>query len=382
MKITGVKGYALDFPQNPPWGYSKGWVDSAPLGLIEVQTDQGLIGWGEAYGPPGPVLRMIDDFCDDVVVGFDLYRTEALWATLRHHARDHSQSGVALAAISALDIACWDIKGKALGVPVCTLLGGAVREKLDCYASAIRYTREDNDDTVADPLPLVERFFEAGYGAVKMAIGLLDLASDVERVRRVRAHLPDNVGLILDANHAYTVRAAKRLVGLIGDLDILWLEDPLPQEDIPGYQLLRKATAMPLASGETLATRSGFREALLAGVFDVMLPEVGLAGGLTEAAKVWDVAATFGVECTPHGYAGAVGTAAAVHLAASRCAQPWPGAPAPLPFEWTPAPGDRFGDIATDPLRCTNGEVEVPLDRPGLGIDINRDARQKCLRVE
>ncbi len=212
---------------------------------------------------------------------------------------------------------------------------------------------------------------------MKMAIGLLDLTSDVKHIRRMHEHLPDDVGLTLDATHAYTARTAKRLVQLISDLDILWLEDPLPQEDIPGYQALRKANAMPLASGETLATRSGLGEALLGGVFDVVLPEVGRAGGLTEAANIWDVAATFGVDCTPHGYAGAVGTAAAVHLAASRCAQPWPPAPAPLPFERTPAPGNRFGDIATDPLRCTDGEIEVPLDRPGLGIDINRGALQK-----
>ncbi len=116
-------------------------MSSAPLALIEVQTDRDLIGWGEAYGPSGPVLRMVDDLCNDVVVGCDPYRTEALWATLRHHARDHSQSGVALAAISALDIACWDIRGKALGVPVCTLLRGVVRENFVCYASTIRFLR-------------------------------------------------------------------------------------------------------------------------------------------------------------------------------------------------------------------------------------------------
>ncbi len=121
---------------------------------------------------------------------------------------------------------------------------------------------------------------------MKMAIGLLDLTSDVKHIRRMHEHLPDDVGLTLDATHAYTARTAKRLVQLISDLDILWLEDPLPQEDIPGYQALRKANAMPLASGETLATRSGLGEALLGGVFDVVLPEVGRAGGLTEAANI------------------------------------------------------------------------------------------------
>jgi D-galactarolactone cycloisomerase len=375
MKITKIDTYPLDFPQDPPWGYSKGWVSNAPALLIEVHTDEGISGWGEGYGPPLPAAEMIRALCEPVTIGADPFCTEDLWSRLIHDARDFSSSGTALAAISAIDIACWDIKGKALDVPVCKLLGGPVRTELECYASAVRYVHKSaGAGELADPADLALKFVEEGYGALKIAVGMLDLAEDIERVRRVREALPDDVQVMVDANQAYTSRQAAEMAKQLEELGIAWFEDPLPPEDIPGWQSLKPRVAIPLAGGETLSTRMGYRDFLSQRLVDIILPETGLAGGLTECKKIVDMAYAFGVECTPHGYASAVGTAAAVHLASALPHQPSDVASRLLPFEFAPDPFNRISDLLVDPFEITGGVLKVPLDRPGLGIDINRDA--------
>ena len=380
MKITRIDGYPLDFPQDPPWGYAKGWVSSAPALIIEVYTDEGLSGLGEAYGPPRAVHAMVRSLCEPLAVGADPFGTESLWARMVHEARDFTTSGAALAAISAIDIACWDIKGKALGVPVCTLLGGPVRRALPCYASAIRYLRDPStSDELADPARTASSFANQGFGAMKMAIGLLEPTRDLERVKRVRESLGPDVDLIVDANQAYQVRQAADVGRALEDLGVLWFEEPLAPDDLPGLTALRKRLRVPLAGGEALATRAGFRRVISRHLLDIIVLETGLAGGLTECRKILDMAQAFGIESTMHGYASVVGTAAALHLAA---AMPPPASPAPwtmLPFEYAPEPFSRSGDLALEPLVCREGVIEVPLDRPGLGVELDRDALERRL---
>jgi D-galactarolactone cycloisomerase len=375
MKITHIEGYPLDFPQRPAWGYAKGWVESAPALLIEVQTDEGISGWGEGYGPPIPILAMIRSLCEPVVIGADPFRTEALWARLYHEARDFAASSTALAAISAIDIACWDIKGKALNVPVCTLLGGPVRTALPCYAASVRYLRnEDDSNKLADPVELALQFVGQGFKAMKVTVGLLDPQEDLKRVQRVREALSSEIDLMIDANHAYTARQATAVGQALQEMNVIWFEDPLPPDDLPGYESLRARLILPLAGGEALTTRAGYREVLTRRLFDIVLPETGLAGGLTECKKIVDMAYAFGVECTPHGYAAIVGTAAAMHLAAALPPQPSPTRPNLLPFEYAPEPFSRLGDFALQPLELRDGVLHVPLDRPGLGVELDRDA--------
>ena len=384
MKITRVDAYALDFPQEPAWAYAKGWVSSAPALLVEVHTDEGITGWGEGYGPPQPIAAMLRSLCEPVVIGADPFRTEDLWQRLVHDARDFAASSTAMAAISAIDIACWDIKGKALGVPVCALLGGAVRSALPCYGSAVRYLRKPGAaanssaaQDLADPVDLALQFAGLGFGAIKMTVGLLPVAADLERARRVREALPATVGLMVDANHAYNVRQATQVGLALQDLAVLWLEDPLPPEDLPGYEVLRQRLSLPLAGGEALIGRSGYREVLVRHLLDIILPETGLAGGLTECKKIVDMAYAFGIEATPHGYASAVGTAAALHLAASLPYQPSPTQPDLLPFEYAPAPFSRVADLPLLPFDFHDGVIQVPLDRPGLGVEVDREALKR-----
>tara|TARA_B100001123_G_scaffold412630_1_gene510093 strand:- start:6270 stop:7424 length:1155 start_codon:yes stop_codon:yes gene_type:complete len=375
VKITSIDKYPLDFRQDPAWGYSKGWVSNAPALLIEVHTDEGISGWGEGYGPPLPVAEMINALCEPVTIGADPFRTEDLWGRLVHDARDFSKSGTALAAISAIDIACWDIKGKVLGVPVCSLLGGPVRTELDCYASTVRYLRKSpGSEELADPAELALKFVGDGYRALKIAVGMLDLTEDIDRVQRVCESVSEDVRVMVDANQAYTCRQAVEMAKSLAELGVTWFEDPLPPDDLPGWRSLKSRADISLAGGETLSSRTGFRDFLSLRLVDIILPETGLAGGLTECKKIMDMAYAFGVECTPHGYASAVGTAAAIHLASALPHQPSSTASRLLPFEFAPDPFNRIADLLTDPFEISDGVLRVPLDRPGLGIEINRGA--------
>jgi D-galactarolactone cycloisomerase len=375
MKITSIDTFPLSFPQDPEWGYSKGWVTNAPALLIEVHTDEGISGWGEGYGPPMPVAEMIRDLCEPVVIGADPTMNEALWSRLIHDARDFSSSGTALAAISAIDIACWDIKGKSLGVPVCRLLGGPVRTELECYASAVRYLRASpGSEDLADPADLATRFVSEGFGAIKVAVGMLDQKEDLDRVQKVVEAIPGGVRVMVDANQAYTCRQAVEMAGALRDLGVTWFEDPLSPDDIPGWRSLRSRVDIPLAGGETLSTRAGYRDFLSDRLLDIILPETGLAGGLTECKKIVDMAYAFGVECTPHGYASAVGTAAAIQLASALPYQPSAVSSMLLPFEFAPEPFGRVADLLVEPFELSGGTLKVPLDRPGLGIEIDRQA--------
>lgn len=385
MKIVDIHTYILDFPQSPAWGYAKGWVDSAPAVLVELVTEDGLSGFGEAYGPSKAVAGAVESLCRPLAVGANPLHTERLWSTLYHHACDFGASGAVMAAISAVDIACWDIKGKAMGVPVSLLLGGGVRGELECYASTLRYLQHDSNGVgtpeagLNDPVELAQQFQALGFRAIKMAVGLLAPKEDVRRVERVRQALPDTVQLMVDANHAYSVRHALYVGTALQDMGIQWFEDPLPPDDLPGYESLRARLRLPLAGGEALSTRAGYREVLTRRIFDILLPETGLAGGLTECKKIVDMAYAFGVECTPHGYTSAIGTAAAMHLAAAMPFQPSPVRPSFLPFEIAPPPFSRLGNYVTPPFEFADGKLRVPDHLPGLGVEIDRLLLQRSL---
>jgi D-galactarolactone cycloisomerase len=195
----------------------------------------------------------------------------------------------------------------------------------------------------------------------------------------VREALPASVALMVDANHAYAARQAVAMGLALQDLDVAWFEDPLPPDDLPGYETLQRRLTIPLAGGEALAGRAGYREVLVRRLLDIIQPETGLAGGLTECKKIADMAHTFGVECTPHGYASAVGTAAALHLAAALPFQNSPVRPDWLPFEYAPGPFNRIDSLLANPLELSEGVLQVPLDRPGLGVEIDRQALQRML---
>ncbi len=372
MKITDVRTHVLEAPLSQPFAYARAWYASRTASIVEIVTDAGLTGWGECYGPARLTAAVVESF-RPLLVGADPLRTDWLWQEIYARYRDHGQKGVVIEGLSGVDIALWDLKGKAFGVPVHRLMGGPIRTSVEAYATGL-YRRETGDPEAY----LVEEaldYVAQGFRAVKLKVGF-GIEEDARITRALRRGLGPDVRLMIDANHAYDAVAAIRLGRKVEDLDIGWFEEPVPPEDLAGYRAVRDALSIPVAGGECEFTRYGCREVLLSRSIDILQPDTCAAGGLSECKKIADMAAAFGVRYVPHVWGTGIALAAALQLIAVL-----PQAPSSLnpiepllEFDRTEHPIRQA--ILTRPLDHENGRVRVP-DGPGLGIEIDRDALER-----
>ncbi|SDD37611.1 D-galactarolactone cycloisomerase [Bradyrhizobium brasilense] len=370
MKITGVRTHILEAALSQPFGSSRAWYDTRGSMLVEIETDQDIVGWGECYGPARMTAAVVDALVPRLI-GKDPLFTEHLWQMIYGGLRDHGQKGVVIQALSGIDIALWDIKGKHFGVPVQQLLGGAQRSELVAYATGLlrrkahdpmRYLAEEAAGYVAE-----------GFSALKLKVGF-GVEEDAAATRAVREAIGPAVKLMVDANQAYDSVAAIRLGRMIEQHDISWFEEPVPPEDIAGYRAVKAALSIPIAGGECEFTRFGFRDLFVSRALDIAQPDTCAAGGLTECKKIADMAEAFGVRYTPHVWGTGIAIAASLQLLAVLPSHtPFSlAALAPmLEFDRTEYPIRQA--ILTAPIEHTRGIVLVP-DGPGLGIEINRKA--------
>jgi D-galactarolactone cycloisomerase len=372
MKIAEVRTHVLEAPLSQPFAYARAWYASRTASLVEIVTDEGLTGWGECYGPARLTAAVVESF-RPLLVGVDPLRSDWLWQEIYARFRDHGQKGVVIEGLSGVDIALWDIKGKAFGVPVHRLMGGPIRTSVEAYATGL-YRRESGDPEAY----LVEEALDyaaQGFRAVKLKVGF-GIEEDARITRALRRALGPDIRLMIDANHAYDAVAAIRLGRKVEDLDIGWFEEPVPPEDLAGYRAVRDALTIPVAGGECEFTRYGFREVLLSRAIDILQPDTCAAGGLSECKKIADMAAAFGVRYVPHVWGTGIALAAALQLIAVL-----PQAPSSLnpiepllEFDRTEHPIRQA--ILTTPIEHESGLVRVP-DGPGLGIEIDRDALER-----
>jgi len=336
--------------------------------LVKLVTDTGLVGWGEAKAPVAPEVaqRIIEGLLADLVVGADPFDVEVLWermyASMR--LRGHS-SGFLLEAISGVDIALWDLIGKATGQPIHKLLGGAYRERIKVYASGVPATRHGPgtpqwEHMLATARGLVER----GFLGLKMGIGM-GVETDVRCVEAVREAVGPDVAIFTDAAGNYDVSQSILLGRELERLGVGFLEAPLPHEFFDGYAAVAQALAIPVAN-DVLANRFQLLEYLKRGGLDVAQPDVCRAGGITELKRMVVLTDAFGVACTPHVSIGsAVHFAASLHVAAAT--------PNLVPMEYWVGQNPLGDAILKRPvLQVVDGHVAVPAG-PGLGIDIDEE---------
>ncbi|MCC6174375.1 MAG: mandelate racemase/muconate lactonizing enzyme family protein [Chloroflexi bacterium] len=340
MRITDVKTYLV--AANRPGGWAaRNWC------FVEVHTDEGITGIGEASGWPRVIQTAIDDL-RHVVVGEDPTRIERLWQKMFIAMMGHGMTGVVGAgAITGIEIALWDILGKALNRPVCDLLGGRVRDTVRVYAHA---------STVERAQELVGR----GFDALKCS----SLEAPVRLIRDVRRALGEDVDLMTDLHGPpwLSVRDAIRIGQELGEYDILFYEDPVPPENVEALATVAEAIDVPLAAGERVSTIWGFRELIEREILDVIQPDMGRAGGFSQMKKIAGMAEAHHIAVAPHdGSNGPVAEAAAVHLLAS--------IPNCLILEHLEDDVPWRYDVAT-PLAIANSQIEVPT-RPGLGIEFD-----------
>ncbi len=369
MKITDVHAHVLEADLAQPFAYSRMWYAKRMSMIVEIITDDGLTGWGECYGPARINAAVVRELGMHLI-GQDPLRSEYLWHELYARYRDHGQKGVVLQGLSGIDIALWDIKGKAFGQPIHRLMGGPVRDRVKAYATGL-YRRDRPDHTVY----LCEEALESralGFQAMKLKVGF-GIEDDVRAVQAVREAIGPQVGLMIDANHAYDAVEAIRLGRRIEQFDIGWFEEPVPPEDLDGHLAVKAALTIPIATGECEFTRLGFRPLLERRVADYIQPDLCAAGGLSECKKIADMALAYGVRFAPHVWGTGIAVAAAVQLLA--VVPDWtppslnPAEPM-LEFDRTEHPV-RSALLAT-PVAPVDGYVTVPTGS-GLGIEVNRD---------
>jgi D-galactarolactone cycloisomerase len=370
MKITKIRTHVLEAALSQPFAYSRAWYDTRTASLVEIETDSGLTGWGECYGPARMTSAVVAAIAP-WLVGEDPLRTDALWPMVYARLRDHGQKGVVIQGLSGLDIALWDIKGKHFGVPAHRLMGGPLRTEVRAYATGL-YRRKSGD-----PLQYLAEeaagYAAEGFTAVKLKVGF-GVEGDAAVTRAVREAIGPTVALMVDANHALDAVAAIRLGRMIEPYGIGWFEEPVPPEDIAGYREVKAALKIPIAGGECEFTRYGFRDQLVARAVDIVQPDTCAAGGLTECKKIADMSEAFGVRYNPHVWGTGIAIAASLQLLAVLPSHT-PASLAPLEplleFDRTEHPIRQA--ILTEPIEHERGVVRVP-DGPGLGIEVDRKA--------
>ncbi|OSI71056.1 mandelate racemase/muconate lactonizing enzyme family protein [Bradyrhizobium canariense] len=370
MKITGARTHILQATLSQPLASSRAWYDKRTAMLVEIETDQGIVGWGECYGPARITAAVVESVVP-WLIGQDPLRTDYLWQMIYAGLRDHGQKGVVIQGLSGIDIALWDIKGKHFGVPVQQLLGGARRTEFVAYATGL--LRRKTDDQIRSLAEEAAGYVAEGFSAVKLKVGF-GVEEDAVTTRAIREAIGPTAMLMVDANHAYDCVAAIRLGRMIEHHDIGWFEEPVPPEDVAGYLAVRSALSIPIAGGECEFTRFGFRDLFVSRALDIAQPDTCAAGGLSECKKIADMAEAFGVRCNPHVWGTGIAIAASLHLLAVLPPHsPLSLKPIEPMFEFDRTEYPIRQAILVEPIEHTRGIVRVP-DGSGLGIEIDRKA--------
>lgn len=373
--IRKVTCHAVSAPIARPFTSSRGWLyKTRGSCIVEIETQDGIVGWGECYGPAHVAKAFIDTQFGPRIIGRDAFDVEVIWEDLYNRIKDYGSSGMAIAAISGIDIALWDIIGKSCGKPVHKLIGGAYRDTVQAYATGLYFI--DMDRLIEEAVEEAQGYVEDGFTAVKMKIGLGSPKLDLARVAAVRKAIGDDIRLMVDANHCFSVPAAIRLGRELEQLNVEWFEEPISPEDLDGYVEVSRALDMAVAGGENEYTRWGFRDIVSRKAMDIVQPDVCAAGGLSECRKIATLAITHGVECVPHAWGSIIGVAATLHFIAALPDQPPSFRPMPPLFEFEQCENPFRDDLGVEPIVQERGIVAIPTG-PGLGIDINRKVLEK-----
>lgn len=369
MKIESVRTHILDHELDQVFESASMRFDRRQHCLVEIACDDGTIGWGECLGPAGPNAAVVAAYAG-ALTGRDPLETERLWIELYNLLRDQGQRGLTVTALSGIDIALWDIRGKHFGVPVSTLLGGRFRESVRAYATG--GFRKEGLDRVEDMVRETAGYVAEGFHAVKIKIGF-DVDEDLDVIAAVRGAIGADTRFMIDANHGYDVLEAIEVGRLAAEFDVDWFEEPVLPEHLDAYCAVRAGQPLVVAGGETWHGRYGMRDPLARRAVDILQPDICGTGGFSEMRRIADMAAMSGVRLVPHVWGTGVALAASLQFMAALPPNPPRRDPIEpiLEFDRTPNPFRQA--ILTKPIEHVSGIVAVP-DGPGLGIEIDRAA--------
>lgn len=385
MRITGIECHVLMVPDVDPDACSSAQDDF----VVEVRTDEGIVGIGETDTNPWVALACVRARgthnmglgLEEMLIGADPLQPETVWRRLYSGSKMTGRRGAVICAMGAIDMALWDVKGKALGVPVHTLLGGAVKSAITPYASLLPTGR--TLDAYRDSLVAkARRARELGFRAAKMEVVIAGpyahnaLREGDEAIVEVVAACREAVGpdfvMMVDVAYAWSdARAALRVLQRLEPYDVFFVETPLDSDNLDGYAYLHDHSPIRVAAGEWQNTHFEFLDLADRGKVDVLQPDVGRVGGFTEARRVCEIAADRGRLVVPHCWKSGIGIAASAHLSAATAHCPY--------IEFLPAALSESAlrrELVVDDLEMRDGLLDLPR-KPGLGVELNRDALER-----
>ena len=374
MKIKNIDVHVLKSQLETPFAFSQGWVRQRAATLVEITTDTGVTGWGEAFTQgletPEIAAAAIKSCFADMLIGENPLDIERLWFEMYHRSRDFGRKGAVMAAISGIDIALWDIAGQFYGQPINQLLGGAFRKVVQPYATGFyRLNGQGEAGRLAEEALM---HYDNGFRLMKVKLGF-GVDDDIAVMDAIQTALGSrDVTLMVDTNHAYGRREALMLGDRLADANLRWYEEPVVPEDIEGYAEMRARLPMAIAGGENEHSLYGFKSLFTAGALDIAQPDIGSCGGFSGARHITILAQAFGVEVNPHVWGSAIAQAASLQwISAIPTTHHSIFARQPiLEYDQSSHPFRR--DLTTAPLELQDKMVAVP-DAPGLGITIRRD---------
>jgi L-alanine-DL-glutamate epimerase-like enolase superfamily enzyme len=353
MKIKDIQTTLLSVPLNPPIADSTHVLKHIQWIAVQVLTDEGLQGNSLMltfdYGPE-LLRRVVDAELKKLLLGQDPQNISGIWKMCHSHCEYVGQTGVAAWGIAAIDIALWDLLGKRLGVPVYRLFG-ANRAEVPLYGSG-GWLSHSLDELQAEVTSYVRR----GFTMVKMKVGRSDIPQDVERVRAVREAIGDNIGLMVDANQAWTPQQAVNFARQVEDLNLLWFEERIAKDDLSGYCYVAVHTNIPIATGEREYSLDAFREFLTRSSASILQPDALRIGGLSQSMKVAHLAEAYHRSVAPHFYKEIdVHILAAINNGLYLEYFPW------------------LDNLLAHPLNVVNGMAQAPT-QPGMSLEFKPEA--------
>jgi len=370
MKITNVQARVLRYNYAPETGIraANQTLKYREIILVEVGSDSGHIGLGEAItigGPPSSTLTVIREEMAPRLIGHNPFDRERIWHELYYGSFQHARKGLAVIALSALDVAVWDLCARILNLPLFKLIGG-YRDKVPAYASAGFY---DDGKGLQELSKEMEGYIRLGFKAVKMKVGDLTLHEDIERVRAVRQAVGPEVLIMVDANRAYDHWQAVRMGRELEKLDVRFFEEPLPADDLDGYRKLGSQLDVPLAAGENEYTLFGFRDLIDTGGISIAQPDLSWSGGVTACLKIAAMCEARHIQIAPHSFTSIINLAATLHFLGSIPNGAW--------LEFDQNPNGLRTDLCKYPLELDEeGCIRIP-NEPGIGVTLDSEVVEK-----
>ena len=385
MKITSIKSHVLRYELDKELGYSQQYYKHRTAHLVEVETDEGITGWGECFGPGNIALAnkyIVEKVIQPLIKGDDPLKKEYIWHKVYNLLRDSGQKGMPIQALSGIDIALWDILAKKSNLPLYQLLGGKTNDKIPVYGYGMMLQKKTVDELCELFKNEANQIKEKNFKAMKMKIGM-GPKEDLKLVSAVRDTIGSEFKLMVDANHAYNKNDALYVGRGLDEMNIYWFEEPVAPEDYESYKELKEKLKTNIAGGEAEFTKYGWNQLIKNNCIDIAQPEVCGLGGITEYLKVSALAQSNFIPIVNHVWGSALSVAVNLHLLTSLPDMPGGLFPSKSMLEFDTTEKNIFiTDLAEekfsilDQVKNKNGFAS-PLENIGIGINPNKDFIKK-----